>query len=398
MKKWFAKRSSKCEPVENYLLEPSDAAMAIVMTCASAGPAEVENVMKSIKQTIRGKDSKRASVGLHLLSLMVLGNETVAQAIATPKWMQRLVNLSKETTKAFIRQQITSSVAKWTTLYVSHPTLFVNFEWANSKLNKRFESHVSELDVADEAANIADNLAVKSTTDVKFSSMGVGFTGPGDKSQATPQLSSSRVSDTLKLSDSIAKIRQSIKLAIESTELSDVQNKGTPNLQRKGSFSSINPGSPQVHSGSAFIDEQRGRVDFLCRCLQQVPSLMTLNDVTLDDMYNPNATVEDLAEDIEILENFQADVKAIVGWNILNKDNDEHLVLLQCSYLFGETARLWRKKISGADTGEKADVQHSLTHICIQEVWLSTVHTCCAPAALTKKGTGSWTLPSPKML
>jgi hypothetical protein len=76
--------------------------------------------------------------------------------------------------------------------------------------------------MADEAANSADNLAVKSTIDVKFSSMGVGFTSPGDKSQATPQLSSSRVSDTLKLSDSIAKIRQSIKLAIESTELSDV--------------------------------------------------------------------------------------------------------------------------------------------------------------------------------
>jgi precorrin-3B methylase len=80
---------------------------------------------------------------------------------------------------------------------------------------------------------------------------------------------------------------------------------------------------------------------------------MAINDTTLDDLYNPNAqsSKEDLAEDMEILENFQADVKAIAGWNILNKDNDEHLVLLQCSYLFGETVRLWRNKLSGADTG-----------------------------------------------
>ena len=68
--------------------------------------------------------------------------------------------------------------------------------------------------------------------------------------------------------------------------------------------------------------------------------------------------MEDLADDIEVLQSFQEDVQAISGWNIMNKDNDEHLVLLQCSYLFSETARLWKKKLSGADKGSFHKINH----------------------------------------
>jgi len=125
----------RCEPVENYMAEPTDAAMEIVMNCAIAGPSEAEHVMKSIKQGIQERDGKRSSVALHLLSLMVLGNEAIAQAIATPKWMQRLVNLAEGTTKSFIRQRIVASVAKWVSLYTNNSMLLANFEWANKKLN-----------------------------------------------------------------------------------------------------------------------------------------------------------------------------------------------------------------------------------------------------------------------
>ncbi len=355
MKKWFAIRSDKCEPVEKYVTEPSDSAIEVVMSCASAGPAEADNVMKSIKQIIQGKDTKRASVGLHLLSLLVLGNEAIAQSVATPKWMQRLVNLSEQTAKAFIRQQVTASVAKWAARYMSNPILNANFEWANKKLNTRFQPVAAEIDVAESVSEIADESAVKNIASVKKSTAGVRGADPGDKLSTIPELTTTNVAvDNSKLSDSIEKIRRSIKSAIETTDWTDVPGKGNPHLVRRGSFSSLNPGSPQVNGGSAIIDEQLGRMDFLSRCLQQVPSLMALNDITLDDIHNPNAasSMEELAEDIEILENFQADVKAIADWNILNKDNDEHLILLQCSYLFSETIILWRKKLSGADTGQ----------------------------------------------
>ncbi len=354
MKKWFARRSDKCEPVERYLTEPSDAAIEVVMSCATAGPAEAEIVMRSIKKIIRGSDSKRASVALHLLSLLVLGNDTIAQAIATPKWMQRLVNLSEQTVKTFIRQQITASVAKWAAMYASNPILNVNFDWANKKLNTRFVPRVAEIDpVVEHIGENAAESASKNVASVKRSVDEVGGAETAGKLSTIHELSTNAAVHSSKLSDSIEKIRQSIKSAVETTDWSDVPNKGQPHLVRRGSFSSLNPGSPQANGGSVIIDEQLGQIDFLHRCLQQVPNLMAINDTTLDDLYNPNAqsSKEDLAEDMEILENFQADVKAIAGWNILNKDNDEHLVLLQCSYLFGETVRLWRNKLSGADTG-----------------------------------------------
>ena len=175
MKKWFARRSGRCEPVENYLAEPTDAAMEIVMNCASAGPSEAEHVMKSIKQGIQERDGKRSSVALHLLSLMVLGNEAIAQAIATPKWMQRLVNLAEGTTKSFIRQQIVASVAKWVSLYTNNSMLLANFEWANKKLNTRFEPKMPEPDEEiDDSTTAADHIASKSAPSTKHSNAGAG--------------------------------------------------------------------------------------------------------------------------------------------------------------------------------------------------------------------------------
>jgi hypothetical protein len=353
MKKWFARRLGQCEPVENYFADPSDTALEIVINCARAGPAETNAVMKSIKQSIEGTDGKRASVGLHLLSLMVLGHETLAQAVATPKWMQRLVNLAERTSKTFIRQQIVASVAKWTSVYMGNPILFANFEWANTKLNTRFEPRVDELDATDDVTKATDRPPSMSTGTavVRSQSVEVVHAASSDKSSAKLKSSSSaRV--TSKLSESTEKIRQSIRAAID-TDRSESMNPQEPHLLRRGSFSSVNPGAPQTNAESGVINERRGQLDFLNRSLQQVPSLMTLNDVTLEDIYNPNdrTSIENLAEDIEVLENFQEDIRAIAGWNILNKDNDDHLVLLQCSYLFGETARLWRKKLSGTDTG-----------------------------------------------
>jgi hypothetical protein len=351
MKKWFARRSGQCEPVENYFADPSDMSLEIVLNCARAGPAETNAVMKSIKQSIEGKDGKRASVGLHLLSLMVLDHETLAQAIATPKWMQRLVNLAEHTSKTFIRQQIVASVAKWTSFYMGNPVLFANFEWANTKLNTRFEPRAGEPDATDDVAKATERLPSKSTTGVRSKSEEVEHVASGEKSSEKLKPSTgARV--TSMLSESTEKIRQSIRAAIDTDRLESmiVQE---PHLLRRGSFSSVNPGAPQTSAESGIINERRGQMDFLSRSLQQVPSLMTLNDVTLEDIYNPNGrtSMENLAEDIEVLENFQGDIRAIAGWNILNKDNDDHLVLLQCSYLFGETARLWRKKLSGIDTG-----------------------------------------------
>jgi hypothetical protein len=350
MKKWFARRSGRCEPVENYMAEPTDAAMDIVMNCASAGPSEAERVLKSIKHGIQEKDSKRSSVALHLLSLMVLGNEAIAQAIATPKWMQRLVNLAEGTTKSFIRQQVVASVAKWVTLYTNNPMLLANFEWANTKLNSRFEPKLPQPDETTDDA--ADRITSKSAPSTKQSNAREGKAQTGDQ----PSSSSNPLSTfkgAPKLSENIEKIRQSIRTAIETTEWSDQPSLQPSSLVRRGSFSSFNPGAPLGNSEATVFDEKRGRIDFLGRSLQQVPSLMALNDVTLESIYNMDATasMEDLADDIEVLQSFQEDVKAISGWNIMNKDNDEHLVLLQCSYLFSETARLWEKKLSGADTG-----------------------------------------------
>jgi hypothetical protein len=173
----------------------------------------------------------------------------------------------------------------------------------------------------------------------------------GDKISARLHSSSASVG-TSRLSERTEMIRQSIRSAIDADHSESV-NTQAPHLLRRGSFSSLNPGVPLGNSESGIVDQRRGQNDFLLRCLQQVPSLMILNDATLEDIYNPNTTtsMEELAEDIELLANFQEDIRAIAGWNILNKDNDDHLVLLQCSYLFGETARLWRKKLSGAETG-----------------------------------------------
>ena len=361
MKKWFARRSGRCEPVENYLAEPTDAAMEIVMNCASAGPSEAEHVMKSIKQGIQERDGKRSSVALHLLSLMVLGNEAIAQAIATPKWMQRLVNLAEGTTKSFIRQQIVASVAKWVTLYTNNPMLLANFEWANKKLNTRFEPKMPEPDEEiDDSTTAADHIASKSAPSTKHSNAGAGKAQTGDQPSSSSK-SASAFKGAPKLSENIEKIRQSIRTAIETTEWSDQPtSQQAPQLVRRGSFSSFNPGAPLGNSESAIIDEKRGRIDFLGRSLQQVPSLMALNDVTLESIYNMDETanMEDLADDIEVLQSFQEDVQAISGWNIMNKDNDEHLVLLQCSYLFSETARLWKKKLSGADKGSFHKINH----------------------------------------
>ena len=352
MKKWLAGRSGRCEPVESYLADPTDAAMEIVISCASAGPAEAESVLESIKHIIKGKDGKRASVALHLLSLMVLGNEAIAQAIATPKWMQRLVHLAESTAKTFIRQQIMASVTKWTSLYTQNETLMSNFEWADTKLNTRFQPQRAAPDAEDVVAKAADQFTTKHAAGIRATTALLEVSQSDDKFSTRLQ-SSSAAGGTSKMSESIDKMRQSIRAAIENPDWSDEQNKQPPKLLRKGSFSSLNPGSPLVDAHSGVIDEQRGRVDFLHRALQQVPSLMALNDATLEDIYNPNSTtrMQDFADDIEVLENFREDVQAILGWNVLNKDNDEHLVLLQCSHLFNETARLWRKKLAGADTG-----------------------------------------------
>jgi hypothetical protein len=351
MKKWFARRSSQCEPVENYLAEPTESALEIVLNCARAGPAETHLVMRSIKQSIEGKDGKRASVGLHLLSLMVLGHETLAQAVATPKWTQRLVNLAESTTKTFIRQQIVSSVAKWASLYMNHPILFANFDWANKKLNKKFEPQDTQPAAEDDGTTTADRILVKSAA---------GETSKGvilqkavlGKPSARLQSSSTASVHTSKLSESAERVKQTIREALDNDRLESTNVPQTTFL-RRGSFSSLNPGSPLVNSESRSLDERHGQSDFLRRCLRQVPSLMALNDATLEDIYNPNATtsMEDLSEDIEVLDNFQEDIRAIAAWNILQKDNEEHLVLLQCSYLFGETTRLWKKKLSGVDTG-----------------------------------------------
>lgn len=351
MKKWFARRSGQCEPVENYLAQPTESALEIVLNCARAGPAETNTVMKSIKQSIEGKDGKRASVGLHLLSLMVLGHETLAQAVATPKWTQRLVNLAESTTKTFIRQQIVSSVAKWASLYMNHPILFANFDWANKKLNKKFEPQDTQPAAEDDGTTTADRILVKSAA---------GETSKGvilqkavlGKPSARLQSSSTASVHTSKLSESAERVKQTIREALDNDRLESTNVPQTTFL-RRGSFSSLNPGSPLVNSESRSLDERHGQSDFLRRCLRQVPSLMALNDATLEDIYNPNATtsIEDLSEDIEVLDNFQEDIRAIAAWNILQKDNEEHLVLLQCSYLFGETTRLWKKKLSGVDTG-----------------------------------------------
>ncbi len=351
MKKWLARRSSKCEPVENYLADPTDTSLEIVLNCARAGPAEMNRVVKSIKHNIEGKDGKQISVGLHLLSLLVLDCETLAQAIATPKWMQRLVNLAAGTTKTFVRQQIVASVAKWASLYMNNPMLYANFEWANKKLNMRFEQQVAEPDAADEETKAADRLASKSAVAIRSQRMKVERVESGDKISARLPSSSASVG-TSRLSERTEMIRQSIRSAIDADHSESV-NTQAPHLLRRGSFSSLNPGVPLGNSESGIVDQRRGQNDFLLRCLQQVPSLMILNDATLEDIYNPNTTtsMEELAEDIELLANFQEDIRAIAGWNILNKDNDDHLVLLQCSYLFGETTRLWRKKLSGAETG-----------------------------------------------
>ena len=357
MTKWLAGWSGQCEPVENYLAEPNDAAMEIVVSCAIAGPSESERVLESIKQIIKGKDGKRASVALHLLSLMVLGNEAIAQAIATPKWMQRLVHLAENTTKTFIRQQIMASVAKWTSLYMQNETLLANFEWADNRLNTRLQPQRAPSAAAGEVAKVADQSTTKEAAGVngvRDASAGAGVAQPSDKVSTRLQ-NPSVAGGNAKISESIDKMRQSIRATIENPDWMspDAPNKQPPPLMRKGSFSSLNPGTPMVDAQSGIIDEQRGRLDFLHRALQQVPSMMILNDVTLEDIYNPNSTtrMQDFADDIEILENFREDVQAIAGWNVLNKDNDEHLVLLQCSHLFNETARLWRKKLSGADTG-----------------------------------------------
>jgi hypothetical protein len=349
MKKWFMGRSSIYEPVENYIVEPSDDAMEIVTSCATAGPAEADRVMKSVKDVIKGKDGKRASVGLHLLSLMVLGHESIAHTIATPKWMQRLVNLAESTNKLFIRQQIAASVAKWVSLYSNNQMLLANFGWANDKLNNRF--HPSKVaskgeDEATDHLNLNVDNAFQSSVDIQVEKL--------EQKSAAKGPASITARPSSKISESAEKIRNSIRLAVESPDWSKTPKQNMQNPGRRGSFSSINPGAPQVDGESFKLDEKHGQMEFLRRCLEQVPSLMNLNDVTLDDIFNPNASnsIENLADDIEILESFQEDVRAVSGWNILNKDNDDHLVLLQCSYLFSETARIWRNKLMGADTGE----------------------------------------------